>query len=107
MFPRFSIFSKFFSDKLGEKCIRNILSKQPLFSSIEENFKFFNDEKILDLFLFIDENISKDIIDFFTAQNVIMDWHSMGLNKIRLVTHLDYTDSAHKNFLGILDKCVI
>ena len=41
--------------------IRNILSKQPLFSSIEENFKFFNDEKILDLFLFIDENISKDL----------------------------------------------
>ena len=54
------------------------------------------------------ENCNKqDIIDFFTAQNVIMDWHSMGLNKIRLVTHLDYTDSAHKNFLGILDKCVI
>ena len=25
--------------------IRNILSKQPLFSSIEENFRFFNDEK--------------------------------------------------------------
>ena len=41
--------------------IRNILSEQPLFSSIEENFKFFNDEKILDLFLFIDENISKDL----------------------------------------------
>ena len=43
------------------KLIRNILSKQPLFSSIEENFKFFNDEKILDLFFFIDENISKDL----------------------------------------------
>ena len=41
--------------------IRYILSQQPLFSSIEENFKFFNDEKILDLFLFIDENISKDL----------------------------------------------
>ena len=41
--------------------IRNILSEQPLFSSIEENFKFFNDEKILELFLFIDENISKDL----------------------------------------------
>ena len=54
------------------------------------------------------ENCNKqNIIDFFTAQNVIMDWHSMGLNKIRLVTHLDYTDSDHKNFLDILDKCVI
>ena len=54
------------------------------------------------------ENCNKqNIIDFFTAQHVIMDWHSMGLNKIRLVTHLDYTDSDHKNFLAILDKCVI
>ena len=41
--------------------IRNILSKQPLFSSIEENFRFFNDEKILDLFLFIDDNLHRDL----------------------------------------------
>ena len=33
----------------------------PLFSSIEENFKFFNDEKILDLFKFIEENIGKEL----------------------------------------------
>ena len=41
--------------------IRNILSEQPLFSSIEENFRFFNDEKILDLFLFIDDNLHRDL----------------------------------------------
>ena len=53
------------------------------------------------------ENCNKqNIIDFFTAQ---CD-HGLalyGTNKIRLVTHLDYTDSDHKNFLAILDKCVI
>ena len=54
------------------------------------------------------ENCNKQtIIDFFTAQNVIMDWQSMGVNKIRLVTHLDYSDNDHKNFLAILDKCII
>ena len=49
------------SNQLVYELIRHILSKQPLFSSIEENFKFFNDEKILDLFLFIEENISKEL----------------------------------------------
>ena len=38
------------TDQLVYEIIRSILSKQPLFSGIEENFKFFNDEKILDLF---------------------------------------------------------
>ena len=41
--------------------IRIILSKQPIFSSIEENFKFFNDNKILDLFHFINSNLEKEL----------------------------------------------
>ncbi len=50
--------------------IRDILSKQPLFSSIEENFKFFNDKKILDLFQFIDENLSKELSNKVVAENL-------------------------------------
>lgn len=50
--------------------IRDILSKQPLFSSIEENFKFFNDKKILDLFQFIDENLSKELSNKVVADNL-------------------------------------
>ena len=49
------------SNQLVYELIRDILSRQPLFSSIEENFKFFNDEKILDLFKFIEENIGKEL----------------------------------------------
>ena len=49
------------TDQLVYEIIRSILSKQPLFSGIEENFKFFNDEKILDLFEFINSNLSKNL----------------------------------------------
>ena len=49
------------TNQIVYEVIRNILAKQPLFSSIEENFRFFNDEKILDLFLFIDDNLHRDL----------------------------------------------
>lgn len=49
------------SSQIMFEIIRIILSKQPMFSSIEENFKFFNDNKILDLFHFIDSNLEKEL----------------------------------------------
>ena len=44
------------------------------------------------------------IIRYFTDQNIIFDWYSMGDKKIRIVTHLDYTDNDHKSLLQIVDK---
>jgi len=49
------------SSQILYEIIRIILSKQPMFSSIEENFKFFNDNKTLDLFHFIDSNLEKEL----------------------------------------------
>ena len=49
------------SNQLIYEIIRSILSKQPMFSSIEENFKYFNDNKIIDLFQFIDSNLEKEL----------------------------------------------
>ena len=44
------------------------------------------------------------IIKYFTDQNIIFDWYSMGDKKIRIVTHLDYSDDDHKSLLQIVDK---
>ena len=49
------------SNQLIYEIIRIILSNQPMFSSIEENFKYFNDNKIIDLFQFIDSNLEKEL----------------------------------------------
>ena len=59
--PGFSKVVELLSFQLVFEIIRTILSRQPLFSSIEENFKYFNDEKILELFLFIDNNLNKEL----------------------------------------------
>ena len=49
------------STKLVYEIIRFFLSNQPLFSGIEENYKYFSDEKILNLFSFIESNLNKEL----------------------------------------------
>ncbi len=49
------------SQRLSIEIIRYILSNQPLFSSIEENFRYFKDERILDLFQYVSDNIDKEL----------------------------------------------
>ena len=58
------------SHQLVYEIIREILAKQPLFSTIEENFNFFNDKKILDLFLFIDKNLNKELSNKVIANHL-------------------------------------
>ena len=58
------------SHQLVYEIIREILAKQPLFSTIEENFNFFNDKKILDLFLFIDKNLNKELSNKVIGDNL-------------------------------------
>ena len=59
--PGFNKVVELTSHQLVYEIIREILAKQPLFSAIEENFNFFNEKKILDLFLFIDKNLNKEL----------------------------------------------
>ena len=50
----------------------------------------------------IDNKIDKQtIINSFNEYGVLFDWYSMGVNKIRLVTHLNYTE---KNHIYLLDS---
>ena len=53
----------------------------------------------------LNEGVSKKtIIDYFSKNDVVFDWHSMGPKKIRIVTHLDYSETDHKYLLKIVDK---
>ena len=49
------------SHRLSIEIIRYILSSQPLFSRIEENFRYFSDDRILDLFEYINDNLEKEL----------------------------------------------
>jgi len=49
------------SNRLSIEIIRYILSSQPLFSRIEENFRYFSDDRILDLFQHINQNLEKEL----------------------------------------------
>lgn len=59
---------------------------------------------ILELF----ENINKQtIINYFSKNNVVFDWYSMGKEKIRIVSHLNYSEEDHKHLINIIDNCNI
>ena len=44
------------------------------------------------------------IINHFSEKEIIFDWYSMGLKKIRIVTHLNYSDEDHKRLLQVVDN---
>ena len=53
----------------------------------------------------LNKSVNKQqIINHFTNHNVIFDWYSMGIQKIRIVTHLDYTEKDHEDLMKIVDK---
>ena len=53
----------------------------------------------------LNKSVNKQqIINHFTNHNVIFDWYSMGVQKIRIVTHLDYTEKDHRALMEIVDK---
>ncbi len=56
----------------------------------------------------IDKKIKKNIIvDVFKKLNISFDWYSMGINKIRIVTHLDYTKEKHDYLLTKINSIKI
>ena len=44
------------------------------------------------------------IIDYFSEKEILFDWNSMGFKKIRIVTHLNYTEQDHKHLLKVVDN---
>ncbi len=49
----------------------------------------------------------ESIIQVFNKLNIQFDWHSMGLNKIRIVTHLNYCNEQHAYLLNSLENIKI
>ena len=56
----------------------------------------------------IDDKIDKQtVINSFNEYNVLFDWYSMGANKIRLVTHINYTKENHIYLLDCIKNLKI
>ena len=82
--------------EIGEKLINMSFVKKV--QDIETNIIVFE----------IDKSVKKDIIiNAFNKLNILFDWHSMGTNKIRIVTHINYTKEKHMYLLDSLETLKI
>ena len=78
--------------EIGEKLINMSFVKKV--QNIETNIIVFE----------IDKSVKKEtIINAFNKLNILFDWHSMGTNKIRIVTHINYTKEKHMYLLDSLE----
>ena len=82
--------------EIGEKLVNKHFVKKV--EVIETNIIVFE----------INNAIKKEsIIQAFNKLNIQFDWYSMGLNKIRIVTHLNYCDEKHAYLLNSLENIKI
>jgi len=89
--------------RLSEDHIR---AKEIASKFLDKSFvKKINDVETNIIIMELNEGFSKKtIIDYFSKNDVVFDWYSMGPKKIRIVTHLDYSETDHKYLLKIVDK---
>ena len=89
--------------RLSEDHIR---AKEIASKFLDKSFvKKINDVETNIIIMELNEGFSKKtIIDYFSKNDVVFDWYSMGSKKIRIVTHLDYSETDHKYLLKIVDK---
>ena len=67
--------------------------------------KTINDVETNIIILELNESVQKKtIIDYFSKNEIVFDWFSMGPEKIRIVTHLDYSVDNHNHLMEIVDK---
>jgi threonine aldolase len=67
--------------------------------------KTINDVETNIIILELNEPVQKKIIiDYFSKNEIVFDWFSMGPEKIRIVTHLDYSKDNHNYLMEIVDK---
>jgi len=82
--------------EIGEKLVDKHFVKKV--EAIETNIIVFE----------INNAIKKEsIIQAFNKLNIQFDWYSMGLNKIRIVTHLNYCNEKHAYLLNSLENIKI
>ena len=67
--------------------------------------KTINDVETNIIILELNDSVQKKIIiDYFSKNEIVFDWFSMGPEKIRIVTHLDYSIDNHNHLMEIVDK---
>ena len=67
--------------------------------------KTINDVETNIIILELNKSVQKKtIIDYFSKNEIVFDWFSMGPEKIRIVTHLDYSKDNHNYLMEIVDK---
>ena len=82
--------------EIGEKLVDKHFVKKV--EAVETNIIVFE----------INNAIKKEtIIRAFNKLNIQFDWYSMGLNKIRIVTHLNYCNEQHAYLLNSLENIKI
>ena len=73
--------------------------------SSKDFIKTINDVETNIIILEMKESAQKQtIIDYFSKNGIVFDWFSMGPDKIRIVTHLDYSEDNHNYLMKIIDK---
>ena len=67
--------------------------------------KRVNDVETNIIILELEDSVDKKtIIDYFSNKEILFDWNSMGFKKIRIVTHLNYSEQDHKQLLRVVDN---
>ena len=67
--------------------------------------KSVNDVETNIIILELEDSVDKKtIIDYFSKKEILFDWNSMGFKKIRIVTHLNYSEQNHKHLLNVVDN---
>jgi threonine aldolase len=67
--------------------------------------KSVNDVETNIIILELEDSVDKKtIIDYFSKKEILFDWNSMGFKKIRIVTHLNYSEQDHKHLLDVVDN---
>ena len=73
--------------------------------SSKHYIKSVNDIETNIIILELDDSIEKQtIIDYFSDKEILFDWNSMGIKKIRIVTHLNYSEHDHKYLLKVIQN---
>ena len=73
--------------------------------SSKDYIKSVNDIETNIIILELDDSIEKQtIIDYFSEKEILFDWNSMGFKKIRIVTHLNYSEHDHKYLLKVIQN---
>ena len=64
-----------------------------------------NDVETNIIILELEDSVDRQtFVNYFSDKEILFDWNSMGFKKIRIVTHLNYSEQDHKHLLNVVDN---